>query len=259
MGKHSAERRSPLPAILGAVAVLAIAAAVFIGFRAFGESNPSSVAAGIPTGSSTSSTSSATSTTTTSSVSSTTPAAPTTSAAADADALAALRSCVARQAAAKPLVDAVTTGAQHWGDHVQGQTDIDSGARSLVDVKTNTWGPTRAAGPGDVSTYQSALTGYEAAPACTDVGKLPAGADLAPKLAACAAHEQALDAFVDLGKKVMNDWAVHLSEMADHADGHINSAQAQANWLQRWREAPADLDPWHAAAATLSPAPACTA
>jgi len=33
VGRHSAQRRSPLPLVLGFVAVLAIAAAAFFGFR----------------------------------------------------------------------------------------------------------------------------------------------------------------------------------------------------------------------------------
>jgi len=53
---------------------------------------------------------------------------------------------------------------------VQGQTDLDSGARTLTKVKTDTWGPTRPAGPQDVATFQAAQAAQAAfggAPACT--------------------------------------------------------------------------------------------
>jgi len=42
------------------------------------------------------------------------------------------QACVDRQLAAKGLLDTIATGAGHWSDHVQGQTDLDSGARTLI-------------------------------------------------------------------------------------------------------------------------------
>lgn len=254
MGKHSAERRSPLPVALGTVAVIALVAAAIFVYRAATGSTDSSAATGLA-----GATSSITSTSTSSRPSSgTTSATPTTSSA-DAAARAALQGCVAKQQAAKPVVDAATTGARDWNEHVQGQTDIESGARSLVEVKTATWGPTRAAGPGEVAAYDAALNTYQGVHGCEGVGSLPAPADLKPKLEACAAHQQALDAYLETANGVIGDWRTHLTEMADHADGHINSVQAQASWIKRWREAPAHLDPYNAAAKTLAGAPACTA
>jgi hypothetical protein len=47
--------------------------------------------------------------------------------------------------------------------------------------------------------------------------------------------------------------------MADHSDGHLDGPEAQARWIQRYRAAPAHLDPYKSAAAALSSAPACSA
>ena len=165
---------------------------------------------------------------------------------------------MARESAAQAVVDTAARGAQHWGDHVQGQNDINSGARTLLDVKTNTWAPTRKAGPTDVSDFQAALAAYTGVSGCQNVKALPAPGELKSKLDACAAHQAALDTYVEASKAVITDWQTHLGEMADHAEGHINSFQAQDNWLKRWREAPAHLDPYKAAAAALAAAPACT-
>jgi hypothetical protein len=266
MGKHSAERRSAMPLVLATVAVLAIAVVVFLAVRMFNGSLSSSTATPPQSTSTTAALATTATTTTTSEPTTTTPTTsepttttPTTSAA-DAGARAALQACVQHQDVAKRIVDTITTGATHWSDHVQGQTDIDSGARTLLDVMTNTWGPTRAAGPADVAAFQAAQGVYAGAPACpTTVGTLPAPADTTPKLQACAAREQALDAVVATGTAVMGDWNTHLSEMADHADGHINGPGAQAKWIKRWSEAPKNLDPYRAAAAALAAAPACTA
>ena len=276
MGKHSAERRSTLPLVLATVAVVAVAVTAFLVVRVFNSSpGDQSASAAAPqssssgssgsasSGPSTSSTSSAaTSTPATASgtpVAGTTTAAPTTSTA-DTAAQTALQACVDRQSAAKALLASIATGAGHWSDHVQGQTDLDSGARTLIQVKTDTWGPTRAAGPQDVATFQAAQAAFSGAPACsTDTGATAASAGLADKLKACTAREGAMDTVIADGTKVMGDWNTHLSEMANHADGHIDSAQAQANWIKRWSESGTNLNPYKAATASFAAAPACSA
>lgn len=266
MGKHSAERRSALPLVLATVAVLAIAVTAFLVVRVFNGSqsaqNASAAAPQTSSSSSSAASSAATSSPATASgtpVAGTTAVAPTTSTA-DAAAQTALQACVDRQSAAKALLASIATGAGHWSDHVQGQTDLDSGARTLIQVKTDTWGPTRAAGPQDVATFQAAQAAFSGAPACsTDTGATAASAGLADKLKACTAREGAMDTVIADGAKVMGDWNTHLSEMANHADGHIDSAQAQANWIKRWSESGTNLNPYKSAAAGLAAAPACSA
>lgn len=267
MGKHSAERRSGLPVILATVAVLAIAVAAFFVVRAFNgapEPTAASPAGAFSTattgasGSGTPATSTSTPATTTGTSVDSTTAAPTASAA-DITAQAAVKACADRQFAAKGLLDAIATGAGHWSDHVQGQTDIDSGARTLMQVKTDTWGPTRAAGPQDVAAFAAAQAAFASAPVCsTDTGSPAVSADLAGKLKACIAREGAMDTVLADGAKVIGDWNAHLSEMANHADGHIDSVQAQNNWVKRWSESGTNLNPYKSAAAGLAAAPACT-
>lgn len=265
VGKHSAERRSAMPLLFATAAVVGIAVIAFVIVRLLGGSAESSAAAssplGIVTTTSAPATTSASSTTSrppTTTTSATTSATPTVSSA-DVAVKGVLKSCVDRQAAAKGLLDSITTGASHWSDHVQGESELESGARTLIEVKTNTWGPTRAAGPADVAAFQAATAAYTSAPACpTTAPQQPASADLTTKMQACAAREQALDTVIGIGSQVMGDWGTHLSEMADHADGHIAGAQAQANWIKRYSEAPVHLTPYKAAAAAYASAPACT-
>ena len=253
MGKHSAQRRSPLPLVLGVVALLAIAAAAFFGFRILTGSNGGGVASPLPTTSTTASSSSSTTTTTT-------PSSTTSTVSAEFAAVQkALQGCVSRQDAAQPVVAAVTSAADHWSQHIQGQADIDSGARTYIDVKTNVFGPSRAAGPGDVAAYDTAMNGFNGASGCQNVGAMEAPTDLTAKVQACAAREQALDAYMAAAKAVLDDWRTHLQEMADHTDGHLNGPEAQARWIERYNAAPAHLDPYKAAAAALAGAPACSA
>jgi hypothetical protein len=170
----------------------------------------------------------------------------------------ALQECVTRQDAAQAVVAAASAGADHWSQHVQGQADIDSGAKTYIEVKQNVFAPTRAAGPGDVAAYESAMNTYNAVSGCQSVASMQASSDLTPKLQACAAREQALDAYMSAAQAVMADWKTHLQEMADHTDGHLNGPDAQARWIERYKAAPAHLDPYKAAKAALDAAPACS-
>lgn len=261
VGKHSAERRSALPLLLATAAVLGIAVTAFLLVRVFNGSQGSSTASSqtSPSSAVNSSPPSAPASSTSTSSPATATATGTATSAADIAAQAALKACVDHQSAAKGVVDAIATGAGHWSDHVQAETDLQAGRRTLIDVTTNTWGPTRSAGPQDVTTFQGAQGAFGGAPACSaTAGSSPAPADVTPKLQACAAREAALDNVVAVGSKVMGDWQTHLTEMADHADGHINGLQAQANWLKRWAESRTNLDPYKTAVASLAAAPACT-
>jgi hypothetical protein len=99
---------------------------------------------------------------------------------------------------------------------------------------------------------------YNGVSGCQSVGSLEASPDMTPKLQACAAREQALEAYMSAAQAVMTDWKTHLSEMADHTDGHLSGPDAQARWIERYKAAPAHLDPYKAAAAALQAAPACS-
>ena len=162
-----------MPFVLGVIAVLGLAAAAFFGFRILTANNPSSQAAALPT-----TTSSSTSTTTTPAPSS---SSTTTSANGG---LAGVRrgaegaAGVRRRAttAAKAVVDTASKAADDWGSHIQGQNDINSGARTLIQVKTETWAPTRQAGPGEVAAFQAANAGYTGVGGCQNVSAI-AGAE----------------------------------------------------------------------------------
>jgi hypothetical protein len=177
----------------------------------------------------------------------------------DAAATALLSGCVARQPAAQAVVSAAKTGAGHWRDHVQGQADIDAGTRSTVEVKVNTWAPTKAAGPGDVAGYDAAVATYNATPGCTGLESATATGELKSKLLACAERQKKLDAYLVSAKGVMDDWRTHLLQMAQHAAGDVDSTHALDNWLTAYRNAPTNLAAYSAAEGALATAPPCAA
>lgn len=263
MGKHSgASSGAPWPLIIGAAAVVAAGATGIAVARAVsddgGTGTAVTTAASAASGANTS--------TSENPMTGTTPApttpAPTTTATTSPEATArkVLAACVTRQQDAVPLVTAVATAAGHWGAHVQAETDLEAGRRSLIDVKVNTWGPTRAAGPGDVAAYSKAANAFRTAPACA-AGASAAGApsDIRAKLAACAGRDERLSDVLSTGQAVVEDWSRHLTQMGQHAAGEVDGFHAQANWLQAYHAAPAHLDPYAAARTAYDSSPACSA
>ncbi|MGB8382141.1 MAG: hypothetical protein WCG47_13045 [Dermatophilaceae bacterium] len=177
----------------------------------------------------------------------------------DAAAAALLSACVARQSAAQGVVAAAKTGAGHWRDHVQGQADVDAGTRSSVEVKANTWAPTRAAGPSDVAGYDAAVTTYNGVPGCAGVESTVATGELKGKLNACAERQKTLDTYLGSAKAVMDDWRSHLMQMAQHAAGEVDGTHALDNWMAAYRNAGPNLNAYAAAEAALAAAPPCAA
>lgn len=170
-----------------------------------------------------------------------------------------LAECLARQAAAQPVVTAATTGVGHWRDHIQGQNDIEAGVRTKVEVKVNTWAPTRAAGPGDVAAYETASAGYAGTSGCTAAAPADAAGEVKTKIAACLDRQHKLDAYLGAAAAVMTDWRNHLVQMGQHSAGEVDSIHALDNWLAAWRSAPTNLTPYAAAEAALASAPSCQA
>ncbi len=260
MGKHSdASASSTRPFVIGGAALALVAVAVF-GVLRVAASGGAPPAAGTRTSALSPASDPAVPTTSPSPATSTASATPTatvSSSPADAAALTALAACVARQQAAGPVVAAATAGVGHWREHLQAQTDVSSGRRSLVDAEATTWKSTREAGPQDDAAFGQAIASYSSAPGCVAPAEVPAG-ELKAKLAACGERQTAVDDNVTAAKAVMNDWRTHLIEMRQHADGHVGSAEAQARWTRAWQNAPTHLAPFDLAQTALASAPACT-
>lgn len=253
VGKHSNSGPTRGPVLVGVGAAVLVAAAVY-GVSQFAASGGATPGAGATSPSASISVAQP-------SVSTTSPAPTTTTtpAAGEAAAVAELAGCVARGQAAQPVVAAATTGATHWRDHVQAQTDVTAGRRSLNDVKTTTWADTRRAGPLDVMAFAQAMQGYSAATGCAAAATIPAENALRTKLVDCAARQSALDGYVAAATAVMTDWKSHLDEMSQHSAGQVNPAEAQQNWMRDWQNASVHLTPFAASEVALAAAPQCTA
>ena len=165
----------------------------------------------------------------------------------------ALQSCRAKLRARDGVISAADTGVGHWSEHVQAQTDANSGKISASDMQA-IFKRTRLAGPADLKRYQAALAADRSSSgACT----APAGASAAQRtqFASCVKRSRAQEPALASGKAAMADWQSHLRAMQMSRMGHVNDAQGV--WIRAWRAAPEDISAYKSAKTSYADAPAC--
>ena len=151
-------------------------------------------------------------------------------------AAAALKGCRAKVAAADKVLAAAETGVGHWREHVQAQTDADTGRLTVVQMDA-VFARTRLAGPDDQERYAKARDAYDAAAAdgsCSAVADAPAKE--AAAFSRCHTRAVAQRPVLEAAEPAMADWKSHLAAMARSRSHHMDDAQEI--WIEAWRAAP---------------------
>jgi hypothetical protein len=150
------------------------------------------------------------------------------------------------------VLAAAKTWMQHWSEHIQAQTDANSGKITDVEME-DIFDQTMKAGDEDEERYRSAITRYEDQDgSCRKVSG--ASAKISDQLARCAEREKAQEPVLAAAEEGMEDWIKHLGEMRASAQGKIHNPQAQ--WLRTWRAAPKNINAYEEAVEDFS-APRC--
>jgi hypothetical protein len=164
----------------------------------------------------------------------------------------ALAGCRAKVKADDRTVAAAEKGIGHWSEHVQAQTDANSGKIS-VDRMDAIFKRTRLAGPDDVQRYRDAVdeadkeSGSCSAPAEATSGERK-------QLNSCAARAEAQQPVLAAAEDGMRDWTSHLAAMRRSRMGHVHDAQGV--WIRAWRAAPPHIEAFEKADRAFD-APAC--
>lgn len=162
----------------------------------------------------------------------------------------AAQACTAEVAAAQRVVDAARIAAGHWREHVQARTDLLSGKNSTEATKA-IWKRTRLAGPADLARLSAAASAQQPTRgACTAI-RGAAGT-------ACRQRVAVLGTAAQAGRAASLDWQRHLEMMAAHKAGEFGNEHAQDLWVSAWRTAPANLNAFARADATLRRTGGCT-
>jgi hypothetical protein len=170
----------------------------------------------------------------------------------DAAASRALRACRAKVKAADEVLATAKTGMGHWSDHVQAQTDANSGKIKVGEME-DIFDRTMKAGDEDEKRYRSAVKSYEDGKgSCREVSG--ASAKIRQQLARCAQRGKAQDPVLAAADDGMEDWIKHLADMRRSEQGKIHNPQQK--WLATWRAAPKNIDAYDEAADKFS-APDC--
>lgn len=190
---------------------------------------------------------------TTASPSSTSPEPSATSAGSAAQQL--LESCRAKVGAAGDVLEAAEVGIDHWAEHVQAQTDANSGEISTAKMDA-IFKRTRLAGPDDVKDYENAVQAYEdESGECDGADKGDGGSSsVIEQVSRCVEREQAQEPVLDAAEDAMQDWKSHLAAMRRSRMGHVHDAEGV--WLRAWGAAPPHIEAYQDAAKELD-APKC--
>ena len=166
----------------------------------------------------------------------------------DAAATAALRACRAKVKAGDEVLATAKTGMQHWSDHVQAQTDANSGEITVGEME-DIFDRTMKAGDEDEKRYHAAVRTYEDQDgSCREVAG--ASAKITEQLARCSKRAQAQEPVLAAADDGMADWIKHLGDMRRSDQGKIHNPEQK--WLETWRAAPKNIDAYKEAADKFS-------
>ena len=150
------------------------------------------------------------------------------------------------------MLSAAKTGMRHWSEHVQAQTDANSGEITIAEME-DIFHRTMKAGDEDEKRYDSAAKSFEKEDgSCRKVAG--ASAKIAKQLARCSERGQAQEPVLAAAEDGMGDWVKHLGEMRRSEQGKIHNPQQK--WLETWRAAPKNIDAYDEKAEKFS-APDC--
>ncbi|MBA3527967.1 MAG: hypothetical protein H0T91_01370 [Propionibacteriaceae bacterium] len=163
-----------------------------------------------------------------------------------------LDACRAKVEAADKTLAAAKVGIGHWSEHVQAQTDFNTG-KIDADRLAKIFKRTRNAGPSDVRKYNKAVKAYNTLPDSRDV-LAAAPAKLSSAMARCDERSRAQDPVLSAAEDGMHDWAKHLSDMRRSDSGQVHDARGI--WIRTWSAAPPHIRAFDRAVARFE-APDC--
>ena len=156
--------------------------------------------------------------------------------------------------AADAVLKVARTGIQHWEAHVDAERRAEAGKISF-DERQEIFKATRLKGPGDQNRYADARRAYDKVKDAS-CGKVSgADAKVTTTLARCHDRAAAQSAVMKTAAAVMGDWKQHLSDMQRSRVQH--NSDAQQVWINAYKAAPRNIDPYEKALRKFKQAPKC--
>jgi hypothetical protein len=166
----------------------------------------------------------------------------------------AMNACRDRVNAADDVLDEARTGVGHWEAHVDAERRAEAGTISIAE-RQKIFKATREKGPGDQKRYAEALRAYD------DVKKASCGktdgadAKTAATMAKCRQRADAQAPVLKTAAAAMGDWKQHLADMQRSRVQH--NSDAQQVWINAYKAAPRNIDPYEKALQKFDKAPEC--
>ena len=166
---------------------------------------------------------------------------------------AALDRCINESKAADAVLLAADAGVKDWHDHVQAQTDGNSGKISVSEMNA-IFQRTRLAGPAELAKYDSAVTDLQQLGGACDPMSGAKGRT-AKHLDACLDRRKVQDTAMKAAAGAMTDWRDHQTKEGGTDAGHYG--ESTRHWLADWRNAPEHIDAYQKEQKLVAKAPAC--
>ena len=169
-------------------------------------------------------------------------------------ALKALDACRSRVRAADAVLKQARTGVRHWEAHVGAERQAAEGTISIAG-RQRIFKETQRQGPGDQKRYADALRAYDRVKDAPCGKTKGADAKVAASLASCQKRARAQAPVMRTAAAAMGDWKQHLADMQRSAVEHNRNAQQV--WINAYKAAPQNIDPYERAVRAFKKAPKC--
>ena len=166
----------------------------------------------------------------------------------------AMNACRDRVKTADDVLDEARTGVRHWESHVDAERRAEAGTISIA-RRQEIFKETREKGPADQRRYADALRAYDDVKKASCGKRDGADAKTAATLAKCQQRADAQVPVLKTAAAAMGDWKQHLADMQRSRVEH--NSNAQQVWINAYKAAPRNIDPYEKALRKFDKAPEC--
>lgn len=169
----------------------------------------------------------------------------------------ALVACKKALSLGERVIKAAEPGVGHWEEHLRAHTELVEGKIEYSDVES-IFERTSGAGPGDLERFDAVDAEYEkVAEECDAITDDGVPDDWKLVAEACVFYDGATRSVVEESREAMDDWRAHLADEKAHREGELTGDEAEAKWLDAWRNGSPKIAAFDAALEQRDSTPKC--
>lgn len=155
------------------------------------------------------------------------------------------------------VVKVAEPGLGNWEEHLRAHTELVEGKIEYSEVES-IFERTSGAGPKDLEKFDAADKEYQKVMADCDAvadDGVPEKWELVAE--ACSFYDGATRSVVEESRSAMDDWRAHLADEKAHREGELTGDEAEAKWLEAWRNGSPKIAAFQSAMEQRDSTPKC--